>query len=143
MRRIKFGLPIILVILAGLISCGRDTSNPPGDFHALILSDTHISSDRVKDKRLEEIVFRVNRGDYPGVELLLINGDCVSRVYKDYTLKNPDTSENRVHKLMDILKELTIPYYLVMGNHDYKIGPDKDSDAWFSEEEILEMERLC
>ena len=29
-----------------------------------------------------------------------------------------------------------------MGNHDYKIGPDKDSDAYFSEEEIKQMETL-
>jgi predicted MPP superfamily phosphohydrolase len=142
MRRIRFGFLIILVIFTGLISCVKDTTNPPGDFHALILSDTHISSDRVKDGRLQEMMFRLNRGDYPGVEFLIVDGDCVSRVYKDYTSQNPDTSENRVHKLMNILMGLNIPFYLVMGNHDYKIGPDKDSDAYFSEKEILKMETV-
>jgi len=133
---------LVLLILLGFLSCRKSPSELPGDFYAMILSDTHISSDKYKDGRLGELVARLNRGDYPGVEFLLINGDCVSRVYKDYTMDNPDTSENRVLKLTGILQGLTIPYYLVMGNHDYKIGPEKDSDAYFSEDEILGMEAL-
>lgn len=141
----KYKLPYFLIhLVVGmcLLFCSGGDPITSGDFHAVILADTHISSDEDKDGRLEELVNRVNSGDYPGVEFLIINGDCVSRIYKNYTPQNPDTTENRVHKLCDILDGLTIPCYLVMGNHDYKIGPDKDSDAYFSEEEIQEMEAL-
>jgi 3',5'-cyclic AMP phosphodiesterase CpdA len=131
----------LLILSLGSACSERDPGMPPGDFRAIILADTHISSDRDKDGRLKTLVDRINRGDFPDAAFMIINGDCVSRVYKDYTEADPDTGENRVMKLKQMLEKLKIPTYLVMGNHDYKIGPDKDSDAWFSPEEIAGMER--
>ena len=135
MKRLSF---IILILL--LFACGGEANLSDEGFRAIILSDVHISSDEAKEARLASLVENINSGQYGDVRFILINGDCVSRVYKDFTPEDPDSSENRVMKLADILGDLRVPHYLVMGNHDYKIGPGVDSDAWFSPETIGDME---
>jgi hypothetical protein len=44
-------------------------------------------------------------------------------------------------KADSIFDKLEIPYFLTMGNHDYKIDGNRDSDTYFPETEILEMEK--
>lgn len=122
--------------------CNTPSLYPPGDFHVIIISDIHISNDKTKDQRLTELINQVNSGVYPGIELLIVTGDIVSRVYSDYTPENQDTSDSRLRRSVDLLNQLEIPYYLVMGNHDYKIGPGRDSDGYFPESEILQMESI-
>lgn len=113
-----------------------------GDFKIMVLSDTHISSSQDKPARLRHLVGRVNAGEFPGVELVFITGDVVSNVYGDYTPENPDTSDNRLRRAMSILRELNVPFYPAMGNHDHKIASFRDSDAPWPQEEIHDMWRL-
>lgn len=135
-------LLLIGVVYLLLQTCNIPSDYPVGDFHAIVISDIHISNDETKDQRLMQLIQNINAGDFPGVKFLVANGDIVSRVFSDYTHDNPDTSDSRLKRAMVLLRQLNIPFYLVMGNHDYKIGPDRDSDGYFSENEILKMESI-
>ncbi|MDZ7765881.1 MAG: metallophosphoesterase [Melioribacteraceae bacterium] len=76
----------------------------------------------------------------PDVKFVAVTGDFVSAVF---TAGKERTDENsRLVKGISIMNNLTVPYYMVMGNHDYKIDNDRDSDTYFPESEILEMEEL-
>ena len=132
----------ILILFPFIFFCNTPSQYPPGDFHAIIISDIHISNDETKDQRLTELINQINSDRYPGVKFGVVTGDVVSRVYSDYTPENPDTSDSRLRRAVTLLNQLEIPYYLVMGNHDYKIGPDRDSDGYFPESEILQMESI-
>ena len=133
---------IILILLVLIVCIDTPSDYPEGDFHALVISDTHISNDETKDKRLLQLIHQINENNFPQVKFLIVTGDVVSRIYSDYTDDNPDTSNSRLIKAVDLFNQLTIPYYLVMGNHDYKIGPDVDSDGYFAGEEILKIEKI-
>ena len=131
----------LLILLFGLISgCNRD-QYPSGDFYIIVISDTHISRDQSKKQRLVKLSSLINEDHFPGVELLFNTGDIVSRVYGNYTSDNPDTTEKRLKTAVDIFRNFQVPVYLAMGNHDYKIGPGRDSDSYFPKEEIEMMER--
>jgi hypothetical protein len=134
----------VLYLLAGLLTAcaGCRSSYLRGDFRAIVLADVHVSNDEAKTDRLKELVARVNSGKYPGAKCLIIAGDVVASVYGDCTADGPDKSNDRLQKTIAILKELNIPYYLAMGNHDYKICRNRDSDTYFPHEEILDLEEI-
>jgi hypothetical protein len=72
---------------------------------------------------------------------LIATGDNVSSFQKD---RNGDkTLQNqRGKKFVKLIKQVEIPYLIVLGNHDYKIDSDRDSDDPFSKAEIDTMEFL-
>lgn len=126
-----------------VLTCGKiPTTFPFGDFCAIIISDTHISNDAAKDARLRKLISKINNDDFPGVDFLVDTGDVVSSVYDKYDSLQVNQGNNRLAKAVDIFKLLNVPYYLVMGNHDYKIDSDRDSDAPFAFDEISRMEKL-
>jgi len=139
---------IIRIISIGLIFIGIFTScasfkhnYPTGNFHFMVFSDVHISNDESKDKRLAEMVERINSGEFPDVKFLIFTGDNVSSFYQ--RRDNGDGFvNNRAAKFVSILKPLKIPYYIVLGNHDYKLDHNVDSDAPFSFNQIDTMEIL-
>jgi predicted phosphodiesterase len=131
-------IPILYLLL--FLSCEfpKDYSN--GDFYAVIISDTHVSRDETKIERLNKLSKMINNGVLPDVQFVVNTGDIVSRVYGDYRPNNPDTSDNRLRRAVEAFKKIQMPWYFVMGNHDYKIGPDRDSDTYFPKDEIERME---
>lgn len=142
MKTFEKPLYIISVWLWLLLAIGCADKYPSGDFRAVVISDTHISSDELKVQRLNGLIQKINDRQLPGVEMLIVTGDVVSAVYGSYVSDNPDTSDNRLARAVDIFNHLNVPFYLVMGNHDYKIGRDRDSDTYFPESEILQMEEI-
>lgn len=138
---IKFSL--LLAIISFIVNCtGNIKSNFSVDFQAIVISDTHISNDESKDKRLAALVEKINSHQFLAVELLLITGDLVSCVYGNKEPNEPDESNNRIKQLQALLGELHIPYYLILGNHDYRFNRSGDSDRYFSLEEIEQMEAI-
>ncbi len=136
----------LILITFFVISCGKIDSEKPNTetnnhFSILVLSDIHISNDETKDIRLRNLVDSINAGHFENLDLLIATGDLVSSFYKDRN-NGDDFDNNRTAKFSSIIKELEIPYHLVLGNHDYKIDGEKDSDAPFSFEEIDTMEKL-
>lgn len=112
------------------------------DFQVMVISDTHISNDESKDKRLAQLIDRINNHEFPAVELLFITGDLVACVYGNKEPGVPDESNNRIKKLQMILGELKIPHYLILGNHDYRFNRSSDSDSTFSLQAIERMEAI-
>lgn len=107
----------------------------------LVVSDIHISNDEAKDKKLAGLIDEINKGKLSDSELLVITGDNVSSYYSKRN--NGDGLENnRALKFITILKNLEKPYLIALGNHDYKIDRDKDSDAPFTFDEINNIEDL-
>lgn len=139
-------IAFLAMITLLLISCGQTDSVKSeeeirNDFSILVLSDIHISNDESKDMRLRNLVDSINAGHFENLDLLVATGDLVSSFYNKRN-NGDDFDNNRAAKLNSIIKEIKIPYYLALGNHDYKIDGDKDSDAPFSFEEIDTMETL-
>jgi 3',5'-cyclic AMP phosphodiesterase CpdA len=102
----------------------------------------HISKDEDKDSRLQRLIRDLNSEIFPKTKGLVLTGDVVSKVYSDKENGRHLESSNNLLKLMSMLGNLIIPHYLVMGNHDYKIDGEKDSDAPFSKAEIDTMEKI-
>jgi hypothetical protein len=82
----------------------------------------------------------INNGVLPNVEFLINTGDVVSRVYGDYRPSDPDSSDNRLKRAVEAFQKFQVPWFFAMGNHDYKIGPDRDSDTYFPKTELDSME---
>ena len=112
-----------------------------GDFRILVLSDVHISNDKIKDNRFKKVVELVNTGEL-FADMMVITGDCVSSIYDGDKPEDHKSVNNRLLKLNIMLERLEKQHYLVMGNHDYKIDKSKDSDDPFSQEEILAAEKI-
>lgn len=112
-----------------------------GPIKFIVISDIHISSDQSKDDRLKTFINEINNGKYSDTEFLAITGDNVSSYYSNRNDGN-GFENNRTLKLMSILKELKKPYLIALGNHDYKIDRNKDSDEPFTIDEINEIENL-
>ena len=137
-------LLIILSIILNFIfgSCNDGQRYPTGDFYAVIVSDTHVSLDKSKIDRLNKLSKMIISEELSDVHFIVNTGDVVSRVYGEYRNDNPDTSDNRLRRAVEAFKKMQIPWYFVMGNHDYKIGPDRDSDTFFPRQEIEMMEDI-
>jgi 3',5'-cyclic AMP phosphodiesterase CpdA len=131
-------LGIIFAIFT--VGCNTNVEYPDGDFYAVIISDTHISRDESKIERLNKLSEMINNNVLPNVQFVINTGDVVSRVYGDYRYNNPDSSDNRLRRAVDTFNQIEVPWYFAMGNHDYKIGPDRDSDTYFPKSEIDSME---
>lgn len=110
------------------------------DYSIVVISDVHISNDESKDNRLLELTEKINSGEIPDVKFVAVTGDFVSAVFTAGKERSDENS--RLVKGISIMNNLNVPYYIAMGNHDYKIDNDRDSDTYFPESEILEMEKL-
>jgi len=121
--------------------CRRDSSFFQSDFNIVFLADTHISNDTHKDTLVMKWVDTINNGDHPGADLIIHLGDVVSSIWDKTGGEDQAHNTHRLGKADSIFRKLEIPYYFTMGNHDYKSHSDRDSDTFFPEEEILEMEK--
>ena len=115
---------------------------PDADFKIIVLSDIHITNSESKDQRLQNLIEDINNNKYPGVELLVTTGDNVSSIYEKYTPDSSYTGYNRLQRFMDIIGELQKPYLLTMGNHEFKVEKERDSDAPYDKAELIQMEKI-
>jgi len=134
---------LIFFTIGTIYSCSSIPKGyPAGDFKFMVISDTHISNDVSKDERLSELIEKINYGEFSGVELLFVTGDVVSSHYSDYDSLDPGKNISRLHKAVNLFNKLTVPHYLIMGNHDYKIDSEHDSDYPFSLSYLRNMENI-
>lgn len=135
--KLKLTVPFLLVLILCFSCKPKSNKKSTEDFKIMILADTQTSDDENKYQRLENMLDRVNKGEFPGVDFVAVSGDFVSAVFGNDTL-----SENRLLRTVGIFKKLTVPYYSAMGNHDYKLTRNRDSDAPYGQNEILKMENI-
>lgn len=139
----NFVKSIYAAIIIGLLLCGCSNNKEiqESDYKIILLADTQLSNDETKDNRLADIITAINEGEFGDLDMLVTVGDNVSSFQKDR--HGGSSYENqRAVKFIDIIGKIEIPLYLALGNHDYKIDSDKDSDAPFTYEEIDTMETL-
>lgn len=133
-------LMLNLLFLSGCVSQFTCTLNGEGASIALI-TDVHISNDESKDNRLRNFINKVNAEEIKA-DMIVVNGDCVSSIFTDRNHDRTDERNNRLARFYEIMNTSQVPYFIVMGNHDYKIDSDKDSDAPFSKAEIDSAETV-
>ena len=117
-------------------------SQTEADTWFMVVSDVHTSNDQSKMDKMANLVWEINEGDYQQVDFLVITGDCVSSFLENREKDHGDPANNRVLKLLRVLEPLEKPFYLVMGNHEYKIDREKDSDDPFTQAEIDTIEAM-
>ena len=133
-----FGLAFLF---AGLMVSCAVLDYPRGDFHVLIIADTHVNNEAIRDEKIASFIKKINDVAWPGVEMVIHLGDVVSSVYDVYDADHPARNVHRLAKADSLFRKLDVPYHFVMGNHDYKIEQKRDSDTYFPEDEIVRMER--
>lgn len=111
------------------------------DYSLLILSDIHISNDETRDQRLIDMISAVNDGMFENLDMLIITGDAVSS-FQRFRDEVGLPGNQRAEKFINIISQIAIPWHIALGNHDYKIDSDRDSDAPFSFQDIDTMEVL-
>jgi hypothetical protein len=123
---------------------GKITGNPElaANSRFIVVSDVHTSNDRFKMEKMAWLVTEINEGEYADVDFLVITGDAVSSFLENRDRDHDDPANNRVMKLLNVLEPLEKPFYLAMGNHEYKIDRNKDSDAPFTQAEIDTIEAM-
>jgi hypothetical protein len=115
----------------------EDVIEPPQDIKIVVITDTHFSGDKEKIDRVQKVIKAINDQSkgLAGTDILVNGGDFVSKLYRN--------EQCYVDIAIDAMKDLTVPHYLVLGNHDYNME-EKDTNwgAPFTEEEILEVEAI-
>jgi len=137
----KFNTNISAIIFSIILLFPSIAITQDNSLKFMVISDIHISNDQSKDERLISLINEINSGKFSDIDLLVITGDNVSSYYSKRN-DGDRLENNRTLKLMSILKKISKPYLMALGNHDYKIDRNKDSDAPFSIDEINEIEKL-
>jgi len=111
-------------LLSALLSAGCGAEPPPAKpFDLMVLSDTHVTTlESEAALRLDAIVKRVNAGEFPDVELMLVSGDVVDYEHESYPPPVPEAPY--IRNAVTIFDRLEVPYYLAIGNHDYKFSEE-------------------
>ncbi|VAX29477.1 hypothetical protein MNBD_IGNAVI01-2273 [hydrothermal vent metagenome] len=134
-----------IIVLLLLFFTGCNTTShvyPDGDFKILVISDIHITNSKSKDERLLKRIEKINNGKYPGVDFVVTTGDNVSSIYDHYYPDSLDKSYNRLERFVEIMSRLKAPKYFVLGNHEYKIDRERDSDAPYTKDEIVQLTKI-
>jgi 3',5'-cyclic AMP phosphodiesterase CpdA len=139
-RKIRILFIGVVCLSAVILAACGDSRPQKGDFTALVIADTHVSNDPANDRKIASFLQQINDGEWPEAAMLIVLGDVVSSVYDVFDAQRPRHGTHRLARADSLFRLLKIPYYLVMGNHDYKIEKKRDSDTYFSEEEVLQME---
>ncbi len=115
----------------------EDIIYPPEEIKIVVITDTHFSGDQEKIDRVQKIIKAINdqAKGLGGTDILVNCGDIVSKIYRKDNFY--------VGIAVDAMKDLSVPHYPVLGNHDYNME-EKDTNwgAPFTEEEILEAEAI-
>ena len=131
---------MVLVLFCSFVT--GEGSQTEADTWFMVVSDVHTSNDQTKMDKMANLVSGINGGEYKHVNFLVITGDCVSSFLEKREWGHDDPANNRVLKLLKVLEPLEKPFYLVMGNHEYKIDRDKDSNDPFTQSEIDTIEAM-
>jgi hypothetical protein len=97
---------------------------PGCSWKAIVLSDLHINDGNPERlERVSHVVNDINAGKYNTVHFVVITGDAVATIF------NGNGTQN-VEPLITTLGQLgTVPYYIALGNHDYRWNSSVDSEG--------------
>lgn len=146
MKSNKSNIIVAILLIFVLQSCNnsQNENNYESSFKFLVLSDIHISDSDSKTIKLQKFVNDFNNTDSinNGVDLIITTGDNVSYLFSDRNWNRDSLPNNKLRTFTKTMSELKVPYFLCMGNHEYKIDQDRDSDGFFPKNEILKVEKI-
>ncbi len=136
-------LTSLLLFILLTVGCSKFSNvYPNGDFKILILSDIHIKNSASRDTHLANMVKDINDKKYPGVEFVVTTGDNATSFYDNYYPDSLGKRYNRLGRFVEIMSKLNVPNYFAIGNHDYKIESNRDSDAPYNKGEIEKLNKM-
>jgi predicted phosphodiesterase len=142
----KISIFLILSVLLTIIGCSRVVNSKTDDnqFKFLVLSDIHVSDNESHGIRLNEFVEKFNTDITinDDVDFVATTGDNVSYIYSNRYLNRDSIDNNKLRSYIKTMSNLKVPFHITMGNHEYKVDKNRDSDGFFPESEILEMEEI-
>jgi len=120
-------------------------------FRFLVISDTHIRlpgrpDDGLYDNQgnidnLEASVSRIN-DEFSEADFVAVTGDLVGCLYSE----DPDDygigGENTAETFKSTMDDLTMPYHVTLGNHDYQKDYDSDIDEGITTDNIENIEAV-
>jgi hypothetical protein len=138
--------------LPSLVACGDDAEEAEDDsFTFIVISDTHVrlpgNPDEVDHKNqenldhLEGVVATLNR-DYPDAVCVVITGDLVGCLFSDDPADYLTGQTNPAEVFKHHMDQLAMPYYPVLGNHDYQKGYDPVLEEGIMTEDISRIEAV-
>jgi DNA repair exonuclease SbcCD nuclease subunit len=101
-----------------------------------------MSSDQQKTSALENVVHNINAKKDGQVDFVLVTGDVVASIYDHADRHN---KESRIGKVVSQLQKLNVPYFIGLGNHDYRIDGNANStysQAKFTRNQTNEIESI-
>ena len=120
-------------------------------FSFVVISDTHVRLPGKPDEvtyenqenidNLEGVVARIN-AELPDAACVVITGDMVGCLYSDDTADYGIGEDNPAERFKSILDKLVLPYYPVLGNHDYQKGYDAVLEEGIMTEDIGRIEAV-
>ena len=107
-----------------------------------VLSDIHVNNNNSKAEKLKNFVTYYNDSLAAQTDFVISTGDNVSFLLSDRNKSTGEKENNKLRTFTHIMNELRDPYFLCMGNHEYKIDPERDADGYFPKNEILNAEKI-
>lgn len=145
MNLVKLLSLVVLMFVGSQFTAAGKLNVPYGSDHKfsfVVLSDIHVSDNDSKLKKLEKFVSFYNTNLAAHSEFVLTTGDNVSFLLTDRTNGVDEPGNNKLRSFVQVMSGLEDPFYLDMGNHEYKIDERRDADGPFTKSEILKAEKI-
>ncbi len=153
--RNKLSIAVILSVFFTFAGCGSEDSaaktKPPKPFKFVVISDAHtrlpgnpddVTYDNQKNiDNLAAAVESINTR-HADASFVAVTGDLVGCLFSE----NPDDygagKANPAEKFKSLIDGLNMPYYAVLGNHDYQKTYDAEMEEGISTDNISAIEAV-
>lgn len=146
------GSALSATALPYLNGCGDEEGADQDDsFTFVVISDTHVrlpgNPDEVTYKsqanldNLEGVVSTLNR-DYPEAVCVVVTGDLVGCLFSDDPTDYLTGQANPAEVFKHHMDQLSMPYYPVLGNHDYQKGYDPVLEEGIMTDDLSRIEAV-
>ncbi|MBL6974484.1 MAG: metallophosphoesterase [Deltaproteobacteria bacterium] len=117
---------------------------PGAPFRFVVLSDTHIQrtgEPAHAEENLAQAVQRINT-EFPSAAFVAVTGDLVDGLLSEEAADYVTGQSNPAETYRERMEELTVPYYSVLGNHDYNIGYDEEERSTIGAKDPSKVEAI-
>ena len=152
-HRLHFlSLLIIPLLLTVFVACNEgDSEEPAQPFRFLVISDTHVRLPDNPDDvdydnqgnidNLNAAVSRIN-AEFADADFVAVTGDLVGALFSENAADYHNGQPNPAEAYKEIMDGLHMPYYSVLGNHDYQRSYDPDNGEGVSAETLEPIEAV-
>lgn len=126
-------------------------ATPLEPFRFVIISDTHVrlpgnpdDADYDNQQNLDNLAAAVAtiNADYAAADFVAVTGDLAGALFSENVDDYGVGTENPAETFKEMMDQSTIPYYPVLGNHDYQKTYDPEMGEGISTGDILAIEAV-